>query len=41
MPKLPLGPGDNLRQLPIETVRAIAILVLVSFHPAFPKWRVV
>ena len=32
MPKLPLGPGDNLRQLPIETVRAIAILVLVSFH---------
>uniref|UniRef100_UPI0035AFCA27 acyltransferase family protein n=1 Tax=Paracoccus sp. TaxID=267 RepID=UPI0035AFCA27 len=32
MPKPPPGPADSLRHLPIETVRAIAILVLVSFH---------
>lgn len=32
MPKPPPGSADSLRHLPIETVRAIAILVLVSFH---------
>ena len=32
MPMFPSGRADSLRQLPIETVRAIAILVLVSFH---------
>lgn len=32
MPNPSPGHTDSLRQLPIETVRAIAILVLVSFH---------
>ena len=32
MPKVPSGRADSVRQLPIETVRTIAILVLVSFH---------
>ncbi len=32
MPKFSLGRAESLRHLPIETVRAMAILVLVSFH---------